>query len=56
MYDKVDQLKEYSGFIVENAYMKEIESFFNAMNNFVEPSYGFKEDKIILEIIDRIED
>ncbi len=55
LYEKVDQLDQYSKFIVENAYYNEIVAFFDAITNNIEPIYNFKKDKIILDLIDRIE-
>lgn len=56
LYGKVDQLTEYSTFIVENAYYNEVESFFDAIENDTEPLYNFDKDKKVLEWIDRIEE
>lgn len=55
LYEKVDQLSQYSKFVVENAYYNEIESFFNAITKNIEPIYDFEKDKKILDLIDRIE-
>ncbi len=55
LYEKVDQLNQYSKFVVENAYYDEIASFFEAISNNIEPIYDFEKDKIILDLIDRIE-
>jgi predicted dehydrogenase len=55
LYEKVDQLNQYSKFVVENAYYDEIASFFEAISNNIEPVYDFEKDKIILDLIDRIE-
>lgn len=55
LYDEIDQLQEYSKFVVENAYFNEIVSFFNAVNGKSKPIYGFEKDKEILKIIDEIE-
>lgn len=55
LYDHVDQLESYSKFIIENAYLSEIESFFKTISMSIQPKYTFEEDKKILDIIDRIE-
>jgi len=55
LYEKVDQLNQYSKFVVENAYYDEIVSFFEVISNNIEPIYDFEKDKIILDLIDRIE-
>ena len=46
--------KEYSAFINEYAYIKEIEEFFSVLDG-KEMIYDFEEDQKILELIDRIE-
>ena len=56
LYDEIDQLGNYSSFIVENAYFEEIVSFFEAVSNGKQPIYNFEKDRIIIEIIDEIED
>jgi predicted dehydrogenase len=55
LYEKVDQLSQYSKFVVENAYYNEIKSFFDVISNNSEPIYNFSKDMKVLEIIDRIE-
>ncbi len=55
LYEKVDQLDQYSKFVVENAYYDEIVSFFEVISNNIDPIYDFEKDKIILNLIDRIE-
>lgn len=55
LYDEIDQLEQYSRFVVENAYFNEIVLFFAAVGGGEEPSYSFGKDKAILEIIDEIE-
>ncbi|MDD3040953.1 Gfo/Idh/MocA family oxidoreductase [Bacteroides sp.] len=55
LYEKIDQLNQYSKFVVENAYYDEIVFFFNVISNNIEPIYDFEKDKIILDLIDRIE-
>ena len=55
MYDEIDQLRDYSQYIVENAYMNEVVAFFDAVKGKSEPSYSFEKDKEILRIIDEIE-
>ncbi len=55
LYEKVDQLNQYSRFVVENAYYDEIESFFEVIANNIEPIYNFEKDRKVLELIDRIE-
>lgn len=55
LYEEVDQLNNYSSFVVENAYLTEVISFFEAVTEGKVPSYSFEKDKDILKIIDRIE-
>jgi predicted dehydrogenase len=55
LYQDVDQLDNYSNLIVENAYLNEIISFFEAINTGKLPVYNFEKDKTILNIIDEIE-
>jgi predicted dehydrogenase len=55
LYDEIDQLKEYSQFVVENAYFNEIVSFFEAIKGNSKPIYDFEKDKSILKIINEIE-
>ncbi|OKP85819.1 oxidoreductase [Paenibacillus helianthi] len=55
LYETVDQLEQYSKFVVENAYFDEIASFFAVVDNREEPLYSFSKDKSILKIIDEIE-
>ncbi|MBP2636935.1 MAG: putative dehydrogenase [Firmicutes bacterium] len=55
LYKEVEQLDNYAGFVVENAYADEIAAFFEAINTGKAPTYNFEQDKEILKIIDRIE-
>lgn len=55
LYDTLDQLSQYSNFVVENAYYKEIEAFFEVIEKKIVPIYDFNKDKKILELIDKIE-
>ncbi|MEK4325856.1 Gfo/Idh/MocA family oxidoreductase [Paenibacillus sp. FSL R7-0312] len=55
LYETVDQLEQYSKFVVENAYFEEIVSFFAAIEKGEEPLYNFSKDKVILNLIDEIE-
>ena len=51
-----DSLKGYSAFIVENAYQKELENFFDVVWGKNHAKYSFAEDKEILKLIDCIEE
>lgn len=55
IYDKAEQLEQYSRFIVEDAYYNEIVSFFAAVSGNEVPIYSFEMDETILKIIDEIE-
>lgn len=55
LYKEIDQLENYSSFVVENAYINEIVAFFNVIANKEKQIYSFEKDKNILNIIDRIE-
>lgn len=55
LYDEIDQLDNYSKFVVENAYLNEIISFFETIKNKQVPLYSFEKDREILKLIDEIE-
>lgn len=55
LYKEVDQLDNYSKFVVENAYSNEIITFFETLRNQKAPLYSFEKDREILKIIDEIE-
>jgi len=55
VYESLDLLKEYSDFVVENAYLEEIKLFFDVISGTANSIYSFEEDAVILDIIDRIE-
>ncbi|MBI9094588.1 MAG: Gfo/Idh/MocA family oxidoreductase [Sphaerochaeta sp.] len=55
LYDKVDSLEGYSSFVIENAYYREIESFFAVVQEKEQPMYSFEKDKKTLSLIDLIE-
>lgn len=55
LYEEVDRLDAYSSFIVENAYLSEISSFFDVIKYGNKPIYGFEDDKEVLTLINRIE-
>lgn len=54
-YEEIDQLDSYSQFVVENAYIKEIVSFFQTIQFGERPLYSFEQDREILWLIDEIE-
>lgn len=55
LYKEIDQLDNYSSFVVENAYSSEISCFFKVVTEGEIPIYNFEKDKYVLDIIDRIE-
>ncbi len=55
LYHKIDHLDNYSNFMVENAYLNEIQAFFEAISDGKLPPYNFEKDQVILNLIDRIE-
>lgn len=56
LYEDVDTIKGYSAFIIENAYQKELETFFAVIEGKKNPKYSFKEDLEIIHLIDAIEE
>lgn len=54
-YDKVNTLTGYNDSIIENMYEEEIACFFDCLNKKEKPKYSFEKDKLILDIVDRIE-
>ncbi len=55
LYDEIEQLKEYSNYVVENAYFDEVKSFFESLSGNDEFIYTFEKDIEILKLIDKIE-
>lgn len=55
LYENIEREKGYSNFIIENAYMEEVKTFFEMIKGSNKEVYGFKEDKETLKIIDEIE-
>lgn len=56
LYDKIDTIEGYSAFVIENAYQRELEAFFEAVKGNGVPRYSFSDDKAVLKLIDCIED
>lgn len=54
--EKEEHKEGYSNFIVENAYKNEIKEFFDVLQNNKKIIYGFKEDKEILKLINKVEE
>ena len=52
--EKTEHMEGYSAFVVENAYKNEIKEFFDVAIKGKNALYGFKQDRKILELIDRI--
>lgn len=55
LYENVDRIDGYSSFIIENAYQRELEKFFNVVEKKEPMIYTFEEDSKILGIIDGFE-
>lgn len=55
LYDEIDQLDDYSHFVVENAYLNEIVSFFDSIQDGKPLTYSFSQDLEVLKWIDEIE-
>lgn len=55
LYESVDQLSNYSNFVVENAYKNELACFFDVIAGKGESRYTFEEDLETLKLIDEIE-
>ncbi len=55
VYNEIDQLGNYAKFVVENAYLNEIVSFFESIHERKVPIYTFENDLEIIKLIDKIE-
>lgn len=55
LYSSIDARDEYAKYIIEDAYMNEIEEFFTCIEKGENTNYGFEEDKVILKLLDEIE-
>ncbi len=55
LYDSFEQNQNYASNIIEDAYLAEINCFFNMLSGNCEPLYSLNEDKKTLELIDKIE-
>ncbi len=55
LYHEIDHLDNYSNLVIENAYLNEIQAFFKAISDRKLPDYDFEKDKVILNLIDKIE-
>ncbi|MEM1484895.1 Gfo/Idh/MocA family oxidoreductase [Oscillospiraceae bacterium PP1C4] len=55
LYDEVEHREGYAANIVENAYCDEIRNFFDCIANEAAPKHTFAKDKMILKLIDTIE-
>lgn len=56
LYTSVDHLAGYNNSIVENAYLKEVQTFFDTINGMPKEIYGFEEDIRTIKWIDVIEE
>lgn len=55
LYERVDKLKDYAGFVIENDYMNELDAFFGMIDGKNGAEYTFEDDYKVLELIDQIE-
>ena len=55
VYHVFERRQDYSEFIIEDAYLNEIENFFDVIQRKDIPRYSFEKDKEILGLIDKIE-
>ncbi|MCI9533536.1 MAG: Gfo/Idh/MocA family oxidoreductase [Lachnospiraceae bacterium] len=55
LYERVEHRKEYSQFVVENAYYEELVNFIGTVEGKEAPRWSFEQDREILSWIDRIE-
>ena len=56
LYTDIDCTEGYADFIIENGYSKEIECFYDWVDNGIKPNYGFEDDLAVLSLIDRSEE
>lgn len=52
--EQAEHMEGYSAFVVENAYKKEIQEFFDVVNGKTSPQYSFEKDLEVLKLIDLI--
>lgn len=55
LYDSFEHNQNYASNIIEDAYLAEIDCFFNVLSGKGEPLYSLNDDKKTLELIDKIE-
>lgn len=55
LYEKVEQLANYSASIIEDAYLEEIRTFFSSIGHQGKAVYDFEKDLSVLRWIDQIE-
>jgi predicted dehydrogenase len=56
LYEDIEKNPDYAKYIIENPYIKEVETFFKLIENPDQFSgYGYDQDRVVLELIDKIE-
>ena len=55
LYDSFEHNQNYASNIIEDAYLAEIDCFFNMLSSNGEPLYSLNDDIKTLELIDKIE-
>lgn len=55
LYDAVEHQDGYAAFTIENAYQEELAAFMKQIEQGEQPSYGFADDLVTLQLIEEIE-
>lgn len=55
LHEDAEHIEGYGSFITENAYQNEIREFIDVVSGKRNPLYGFEQDLIVLNLIDKIE-
>ena len=55
LYQEIQHMEGYSSFIIENAYQNELQAFMKEISGQNASRYGFEDDMITLQLIDKIE-
>ena len=56
LYDSISRINYYDNFIIEDAYMSEIQNFFSVINGIEKPKHSFTDNKRIIKLINAIEE
>lgn len=55
LYENYEQLANYSSFVIEDAYLSEIKNFIDVVKGRDQVLYSFEEDKVVLDLINKVE-